>query len=271
MKKAISPLVLALGLSVMAAAHAAPGARSAQILRDVARDIESGDCASAVKQLNEGLSNDMPQLDLFAGSMFDHGVCVKRDWDKAVGLYVKAHQGGEHAAAFRLAAGYAAPDRDPDIAAALWWFAHTTPAIQVKGCEVAADAVADAGRFVAQLKSWPAAKLTACNYAAGLLATVAGEVHYPSRALSHAMGGDFVLRFTPALARIEIQSGQTEEYQLLGIHNAAFVRERNSKYVTDGFYENLQRVAQRALERYPKPAGIDPSWQFRVQFRFMIQ
>jgi hypothetical protein len=29
-------------------------------------------------------------------------------------------------------------------------------------------------------------------------------------------------------------------------------------------------VAQRALQRYPRPEGIDPSWQFLVKFRFVI-
>jgi hypothetical protein len=271
MKKASRNLLLAFCVAAAATAHAAPDRRAAQIERDVLSDVENGDCASAVKRLNEGLAEDHPQLNLLAATMFDHGVCVKRDWKRAVGLYVKADQGGEHAAAFRLAAGYAAPDRDPDIAAALWWLAHTSPLVQVKGCEVPPGSADDPDRFVAQIKSWPDQKLKACNYATGLVATIGGEVHYPTRALSHAMGGDFVLRFTPGLGRIDVQSGKTEEYQLLGIHSGDFVHERNTKYVTGTFEENLKRVAQRALERYPRPEGIDPSWQFFLKFRFALK
>jgi hypothetical protein len=270
MKKASQTLLLALCLAAAAGAHAEPDRRAIRIERDVLDAIESGDCEGAVKRLNEGLPENHPQLSLLAGTMFDHGVCVKRDWNRAVGLYVKAHQGGEHAAAFRLAAGYAAPDRDQDIAAALWWLAHTTPRVQVKGCEVQPDAVDDPDRFVAQLKSWPDTRLKACNYAAGLVATVAGEVHYPSRALAHSVGGDFILRFAPGQGRIDIKSGKTTEYQLLGVYNGDFVRERNTKYVTGTFEEHLQDVAQRALKRYPRPDGIDPSWQFPVMFRFVI-
>jgi hypothetical protein len=268
MKKTL--LLMALCLSALAGAHAAPSSSASQIERDVLRAIESNDCAGAVERLNQGLTEDLPRMNLLAGTMFDHGICVKANWERAAGLYARALKGGEHAAAFRLAAGYAAPDRDPDIAAALWWLAHTRPAIQVKGCEVPADSLDDADRFVAQVKAWPEQKLVACNYAAGLVATVAGEVHYPARALSHSMGGDYVLRFTPGLGRIDIMAGKAREYELLGVFNADFVRERSTKYVTGSFEENLQKVAQRALARYPRPDGIDPSWQFPVKFVFVI-
>lgn len=268
MKKTL--LLMVLCLCALARAHAAPADRARQIELDVARSVEGNDCEGAVNRLNEGLADNLPKIDLLAATMFDHGICVKANWERAVSLYVKAHQGGEHAAAFRLAAGYAAPDRDPDIAAALWWLAHTSPAVQIKGCEVPADALGDPDRFVEQIKSWPEQKLVACNYATGLVATVAGQVHYPTRALSHSVGGDYVLRFTPGLGRIDIMAGKTREYELLGVYNADFVRERTTKYVTGSFEENLQKVADRALARYPRPEGIDPSWQFLVKFVFVI-
>jgi hypothetical protein len=268
MKKTL--LLAALCLSAIAGAHAENDVRAAQIERDVVHAIEGNDCTGAINRLNEGLAENLPKINLLAATMFDHGVCVKANWERAVGLYVKAHQGGEHAAAFRLAAGYAAPDRDPDIAAALWWLAHTSPLVQVKGCEVPAEARSDADRFVEHVKRWPDQKLVACNYATGLVATVAGQVHYPARALSHAVGGDYVLRFTPGLGRIDVMSGKSTEYELFGVFDADFVRERKTKYVTGSFEENLQQVAQRALQRYPRPEGIDPSWQFLIKFRFVM-
>jgi hypothetical protein len=268
MKKTL--LLAALCLSAIADAHAANDVRAAQIERDVVRAVEGNDCEGAVNRLNEGLAENLPKIDLLAGTMFDHGICVKANWERAVQMYVKADKGGEHAAAFRLAAGYAAPDRDPDIAAALWWLAHTTPLVQVKGCEVPAEARGDADSFVEHVKRWPDQKLLACNYATGLVASVAGQVHYPSRALSHAVGGDYVLRFTPGLGRIEVMSGKTTEYELIGVYNGDFVRERKTKYVTGSFEEHLQQVAQRALQRYPRPEGIDPSWHFLIRFSFVM-
>jgi hypothetical protein len=267
MKKA-QTLLLALFLAAAAGAHAEQSHRAIQIQIDVQAAVDHGDCAGAVKRLNEGLSIDNPQINLLAGTMFDHGICVKRDWNRALGMYAKAYGAGEHAAALRLAAGYAEPDRGPDIAAALWWMAHTNPLMRVEGCEVTRDPVvaADPDRFVALLKSWPVDKLRACNYATGLVATLAAEVRYPSRELANAMNGNFVLRFTPARGRIEIQSANTAQYQRLdGIE-----REWDTKYVTGTFEEHLQQVAQRALERYPRPEGIDPSWQFVVGFSFAI-
>jgi hypothetical protein len=273
MKKAKWKMVLALGLGVLAAhkGAAANSLRANQILRDARELIEKGDCEGALKPLNAGLAEKLPPVQLMAAVMFDHGICFKADWDKAVQLYALAHEGGEHAAAFRLAAGAAAPERGPDVGSALWWLAHAKPAVPVQGCELPPDTRDDPERFDAYLNSWPQDKLLRCNYAAGLVATVAGEVHYPSRALSWAVGGDYVVRFTPGLGRIDMKSGKTREFQLMGVFNSHALQERKSTRVTDGFVENLKQVSQRALERYPRPTGIDPDWQFDIMFRFVIE
>ncbi|GAB3458918.1 hypothetical protein GCM10027321_15450 [Massilia terrae] len=272
MNKANWKLALAIGLCVLGA-HDAPAqnrVRSNGYLGEVRDLLEKGDCAGVLKPLNAGLEEKLAPVQLVAGAMFDHGICVKPDWDRAMHFYTLADQGGEHAAAFRLAAGFAAPDRGPDVAAALWWLSRTKPAMQVHGCKTAPDTRDHPDRFVAELKTWPQDKLRACNYAAGLVATVAGEVHYPSRALSYSVGGDYVVRFMPGVGRIEMKAGQTREFELVGIVDGNMLAERKSLSVKNSFAENLSEVAQRALARYPRPQGIDPRWQFDVLFRFEV-
>lgn len=267
MKKASRTLALALGLAAVGCAHAGPLAGGAAVVYHVMEDIKAGNCTGAVKRLNEALPDNNPRVDFLAASMFDNGTCVKPDWKSAARLYEKAHDGGIHAAAYRLAAGYAAPDGGPDIAAALWWLAHTNPAMWVDGCEVPSAAVADPDRFVAELKSWPAHKLTACNYAAGVVASVSVEVHYPESALVQDRQGQFRLRFSPGLGRIEIQSGKTGSANCWTSAKTASCGP-NAKIDAGSFEETLLQVAQRALQRYPKPEGIDPAWQVSILFNF---
>ncbi|TFW28267.1 hypothetical protein [Massilia horti] len=77
-----------------------------------------------------------------------------------------------------------------------------------------------------------------------------------------------MLRFMPGMDRIELMSGNTKEFKLEGIFNRDVKLERKS---TGTFVDNLKQVSQRALQRYPKPAGIDPAWGFDITFRFVIE
>jgi hypothetical protein len=270
MKTANWKTAIALALGVLAT-HTAAAADGYDIQRDVQDFLEQGDCAGVLKRVNEGLAKKMPPVQLLAGALLEHGVCFKADWDKAVELYTMASKGGESAAAYRLAAGFAAPDHGPDVAAAMWWLQHTDHRTPIKQCEVPEDARDDPERFVALLKSWPQDKLLRCNYAVGLVSTVAGEIKYPSRGLTYAVGGTYVLRFMPGQGRIEMKSGRMKEFALLsGVFDGHVLQERKSTSMQAGFVENLTQVSRRALERYPRPQGIDPAWQFDIAFVFNV-
>jgi hypothetical protein len=139
------------------------------------------------------------------------------------------------------------------------------------GCAVSMAAAGDPDRFVAELQTWPQARLLRCNYIAGVMSTLSAEVQYPERALRHSVGGDVTLRFRPAVPQIDMLSGESREYQLLGIIDGNTLRDRNTKRVTGAFEKALGEVAERALRRYPQPTGIPDGTQIVVKYIFDIE
>jgi hypothetical protein len=263
--------------SLPAAAAISPGKYA---VAEVTDRIEAKDCAGAVAALKTGLKHAYPEVVLLAATLYDHGVCVQRDWNRAVLLYSQAWQGGEKEAADRLAAGFAAPENGADVAAALWWVnrgrLQAAPGGQaLAACEASPAAAADVDRFVVELQTWPQARLAMCNYVAGVMATLSSEMKYPELARTHGVGGDVTLRFVPAAPRIELRKGDTREYQLVGVFNSGQVRDhefaRMSSQVNGSFEQQLAKVAERALRRYPKPEGIAPDAEFSVRYVFVLE
>ncbi|MGX9216870.1 hypothetical protein ACWV27_00450 [Massilia varians] len=254
-----------------AAHHAGAGTRSGALAVDAIRvSIAAQDCRQAVDRLKSGLKNEYPEVFLLAGSMYENGICVRRDWDRAVTFYVQAHDAGEKDGAARIAAGYADPANGADVAAALWW-AMKTPPFRSGACGMPKEATADPDRFVAELKTWPQARLAACNYVAGVLSTIAAEVKYPDQAVAHAIGGDVKLRFLPGIPRIDLQRGESREYEMVGWVMADTLRDRKTRRMANGFEAELSRVANRALQRYPHPGGIPADTLIETTFTFGIQ
>lgn len=96
------------------APHAGAGTRSGALAVDAIRgSIAAQNCQQAVDRLKSGLKNEYPEVFLLAGSMYENGICVRRDWDRAVTFYVQAHDAGEKDGAARIAAGYADPANGP--------------------------------------------------------------------------------------------------------------------------------------------------------------
>ncbi len=115
----LAALTLLITLAIPAAARRmSPGD---EVARKVRLYVEARDCSSAVARLTEGVAKKYPEVNMLAGAMFEHGVCVKADWDRAVGFYSNAFDGGHKAAMYSLMSGFAAPEHGPDMAAALWW------------------------------------------------------------------------------------------------------------------------------------------------------
>lgn len=246
-----------------------------QAVTEIRERIQIQDCDGAVADLKAGLKKGFVEVTLLAGSMYDNGICVKRDWNRAVPFYIRAWQGGLTEAADRLAAGYAAPENGADVAAALWW-AHrgnkdVTRAKGMPDCAVGAAAADDMDRFVAELQAWPQARLTLCNYMVGVMAMLSAEVGYPTLAAEYNVGGDVRLRFLPAVPQIDVRLGNVREYQLFGLVDGDRIRERGARS-GGGFEKAARGVADRALRRYPRPAGIPPEtlvtteWHFEVVF-----
>lgn len=268
--RALPPLALMLVLSGVSG-QADAGSRSGSLAVEAIRgSIAARDCQLAVDRLKGGLANDYAEVFLLAGSMYENGICVKRDWARAVSFYVQAHGKGEKEGAARIAAGYADPANGPDAAAALWW-AWRTPGFGLSRCAVPQEARTDPDLFVAALKAWPAPRLAACNYIAGVLSTISAEVKYPELAAAHAIGGDVTIRFLAGVPSIELQRGESREYELVGWVSADTLRDRKTRRMGDGFEAALSAVANRALQRYPHPGGIPADALVQVKFSFGIE
>ncbi len=241
------------------------------MVHDVRSRIVSRDCAGAVKRLKDGLKGGYPEVSLLAGSMYEHGICVKANWDNALPFYVQAHQGGLPEAAERLAAGYADPARGPDAAAALWWSLRGRGGPRFEACAVPPGAEQDPDRFVAELATWDPSKLAICNYIVGVLSTISAEVKYPEKARAWGMHGEVVLRFLPVVPRIDLKTGVGGAFRLFGWLDGDTLLDQEAGKASGGFETALREVANRALRRYPQPLGIPASAEALVRYVFSLE
>ena len=132
-----------------------------QVVSNVRIDIARGDCKAAAARLNKGLGEHYAEVQLLAGSMYENGACLKANWDRALHFYSLAFKNGQTEAAYRLAAGFAAPENGPDIASALWWASRVN---LVDGdCLPSEAARNDADLFLKELKTWTDARVAVCS------------------------------------------------------------------------------------------------------------
>lgn len=265
----LAALTLLIALAIPAAAKRV--SRGTEVAAKVRLYIEARDCVAAVARLNEGVAKHYPEVNLLAGAMFENGVCFKADWDRAVGFYSNAADGGQKAAIYRLISGFAAPEHGPDMAAALWWANRPDSEFKVKICEVSEANRGDPDRFVAELRTWPQPHLALCNYMVGVLATMSDKIRYPENAQRYSLEGTVRLRFYPAVPRIDIKTAETTEQQPSGWVNGNALEDRKSRGVFGTFVAAMRQVADRALERYPQPAGIPPGSGVEIGFEFRLE
>ncbi|MDH4062290.1 MAG: hypothetical protein OEU94_15895, partial [Aquincola sp.] len=67
---------------------------------------------------------------------------------------------------------------------------------------------------------------------------------------------------------IELNTQSIDFIQLDGVVSGNTLLDRQSKNAKQDFERDIRAAAERALKRYPKPAGIDPSWKMTQRFVF---
>ncbi|MGZ5199628.1 MAG: hypothetical protein ACXWC4_07625 [Telluria sp.] len=231
-------LLLALG-TLAFNAHARPDGEKAA--GEVAQHLRANDCPAAIQRLNDGLKAGYPQVAMMAGTMFDVGICVAKDWNKAVGFYVQASDGGIKEGAYRLAAGFAADENGPDTATAMWWAARA--GMQADFCTAKLPKTDDPDRFVEELKRWPAHQLAVCNFVVGTIAFISADVRYPFGGVKTEIDGNAEVSYLPASNRFRNDAR--------GATNPARKK----------IGEVMVQAIRHAGARYAKPAGIDPHWE----------
>jgi hypothetical protein len=229
--------------------------------------IEHKDCAGAAKALNAGVAKGFPSVLLLAGAMFEDGICLKSNWLKAADFYQRAHEAGHPRAASKLASGYMSAAAGPDKAAALWWALRRQLALP-DACRTPLPSLDDADKFVDALRAWPAGRLDACGYVAGVVGTIDGDLEFSRRAAAHGLKGVIVTRYAPAQERIDISADALEFIQVGGVTSGDDGRDRDSNAVKREFERDIRAAADRALKRYTRPQGIDPAWRLTIKFEF---
>ncbi len=217
------------------------------------KDIDNGDCKGAVAALNRGLAAHYPEMQLLAGSLYENGVCLKPSWDRAINFYTQAYKNGQEEAGYRLAAGFAAPERS-DVASALWWASRVK--LNYGGCVPTGDAANDPDKFLADVKTWSDERIGICAYEVGVMATIAAEVLYPVQASQWSTDGKVLITFKPAVPRVDLTLNGTETHALYGVFNGDRLWEQDDRAAGKAFIKSVRTVADRALKRYPKPDGI---------------
>ena len=197
-------------------ASAAPGPVDPQldriadeIIASVRTAITAGNCDAAVNILKSGLKSGRPKVSLLAGSMYEQGLCVKRDWDTAISFYALAADGGLKEGADRLAAGYADPVNGPDIAAALWWAQRGMSRLVIPYCPISDAALQDPDRFVAEIGTWEPGRLATCNYVFAVSSMMTAELAYPELAADFSLGAEVRYIFYPGRPAVEIEKSET--------------------------------------------------------------
>ena len=270
-RKRLGWVAALIALGAGSTAHGATEATKA-----VVKAIEAKDCAGAVRELNTAMAGSSPEAWLLGGAMFEQGLCLKQNVERASRLYLRAAEAGRADARSRLAALYASPTAGPDKGAALWWAQQAALPLPAP-CAVAADARTDPDRFAAQLSAWPTARLDGCVYAAGVIAAIDAE--FALKADEGTKDG-VQIDFQPDTGKVVVsfasmgQVGNEQRAQLgTGLrlesyahdYSADQLRAMQTQSGKAALADDINTVARDALSRYPRPATVDRSW--RVQLR----
>ena len=270
-----STFVSTLLSSLLALAFSGP-ALAADSTGSVIKAIEAKDCVAAVRELNLALATGTPEALMLGGAMFEQGLCLKPNLERAARFYLRAGDAGAASARARQAALYALPAAGPDKGAALWWGMQADLPLP-KGCIVDKEIRGNAERFAQVLSSWPAGQLEACVYVTGVLASLDAE--FVLKPYSPDAVG---MNFEPASGKLDFQAGK----QVVAlIDNSPRVTSTNSLFASNNVtqsatpeqmqalqaQENRQTLVKRAetvgknaLARYPKPNGISTEWRVQM-------
>lgn len=270
-----------LGLALLLAVAATAGAQTSerqrpemtraesQAINGVIVALEHKDCSRAVARLNSGLAQAYPGFFMLAGSMYEDGLCLKPNWERAERMYLRAHEAGHNDGMLRLVAGYALGGRDPG--AALWWAQRAHRLRVPADCKAEPGDAQDPDRFVAALRDWPRERLDACLYVLGVTARVIGDVDYPASALVFELAGTVEMHFKPAAGAIEWRTLAIQEPQMTGVVDGDTLRDRGSRRVQRALETHLREIGLRALKAFPKPAVVPEAWEWKTTFFFTLE
>ncbi len=261
--------------TVTVSANAAPNyvEPNKQATEYINRLLKASNCKGAIEEIKEGIKSKQPDVLLLAGTLYEEGVCLAPNWEKAVGLYMLADDAGNKSAAFRLIAGYARADRDNGLA--LWWTAKSRFKDQFpKPCIPASHPDDNPDGFNDELGKMPAALFQGCVYLVGVVGEMRAQFMFPQIAADQGMSGTVTMAFVPSSGRIFWRQDILNVREP-GIQRYHFskVEDKNDPRMTNNYLLSyLRGKAEYALSRYRGPAaGLDPAYVYRTQFTFTFE
>lgn len=286
LRKRFTPITCVIAFSILSTASLWSGSAHAdqtiaqrserQETASIERLLGDGNCPSAVAAIKSGLAAKKPYIMLLAGNMYEEGICVRPDWDKAAGLYMRAQEAGQRYAIERLAAGYALPGRDNGMA--IWWAARSTTqgfdhSVYPSRCIPAADPVNDPNGFNNALEKMPPATFQSCVYLIGVVNELISQMRYPPLALHNNVSGSFKMAFVPADGAITwtVEKLDVGEESIAFYRNLANEDLDNPRTIKNSLSDYLKGKSKFALARYPRPAGdFAPDYTFQFTYFFVI-
>lgn len=245
----------------------------------VIKAIEARDCPAAVRELNAALAKGTPEAMLLGGAMFEQGLCLKPNVERAARLYQRAADAGSVVAPSRLAAMYASPLAGPDRGSAIWWALRAGLQLPT-ACVVAADLRNDVDKFAAALVGWPAGLLDACVHVSGVLAALDAEFVLDSQAsATHAITIDFVPAtgglkvnyvpqsqlFSDNSPRVVVTNNVVGANNVVQSATPEQLRLQQESEGMNAMAKHVEKVATDALERFPRPSSIDATWRIHLR------
>lgn len=258
-----------------------PCIAASESTKRVVQAIEARDCVAAARELNVALAGATPEALALAGVMFETGLCLKANLERAARFYTKAVDAGAPSARSRLAGLYASPASGPDKGAAMWWSMQANLPLP-KACLVETNLRGNAEQFAKVLMAWPAGLLDACVHVTGILAALDAEFIIKDAAQGRS---SVSIDFRPATAALDVRNSQSAVALVDNSPRAAANSNAGSLFASNSVSQSatpeqmlalraqeerqtlikrIEAVSKDALARYPRPSGIDADWKIQL-------
>jgi hypothetical protein len=225
----------------------------------------ANDCNGAVVELNAGLAADQADIVYLAAAMFEQGNCLRQDWEKAAQLYQRAYTLGNERAVPKLVALFALKNHDP--AAALAW-AALRPLGLPAACVPSAAGLLDPSVLGAELSAWPADRLKACVYTAGVIYKIFSELGFSGSEWPDSKKLKFEVTFLPAADSIEWRTPDGE----VTYSGAAKNNQKSNKPVfLEHAFNSVSRLGDKVLATYGPISNIDQTWKVTTRVDLNIK
>jgi TPR repeat protein len=268
---AVSAILCAAAVSANAApSYVEPNRQATEYIN---RLLKASNCKGAIEEIKSGVKSKQPDVLLLAGTLYEEGMCVAPNWEKAVGLYMMADDAGNKSAVLRLIAGYARAGRDNGLA--LWWTAKSRFKDHFpKPCIPASHPDDNPDGFNDELGKMPAPVFQACVYLVGVVGELRAQFMFPQIAADEGISGSVIMAFAPSSGRIswfqDILNVRDPAGGRFNFYTIADRKDPRMKYNSLLLY--LKGKGECALSRYQRPAaGFDPSYVYSSLFTFSFE